>query len=354
VEGAGRRVRGCPGPAGGRREGRGLSAGDLEGLLGGLAAVVLSAVAFTNAIEWAGRRLGMSQGALGSLLAALGTALPETVVAVLAVLQGGAHDAVGIGAILGAPLLLTTLASGITGAATLVLALRGRRPVVLKVDGAALDADLLFFAAAYALAAAAGLLQPQGVRLALAGVLVAAYALYVERVVARPAGAGEEETPRRLWLAPRAARPPGVSLALQLGLALALMLAGGDLFVHGIEAVARALGVSGFVVSVLATPVATELPEILSGVVWVGQGKDTLAVGNITGALALQSSLIPALGIVATPWRLQAPQLLAVAVALAAVLLVIGARRLRGRLSAVHLLAAGALYAVYVAVVLRP
>jgi cation:H+ antiporter len=78
-----------------------------------LALVVILGAAdlFTNGIEWIGERFGLSEGAVGSVLAAVGTALPETLLPLVAILLGrsGGED-IGIGAILGAPFMLSTLA----------------------------------------------------------------------------------------------------------------------------------------------------------------------------------------------------------------------------------------------------
>ena len=73
-------------------------------------AIILSgALLFTNAVEWLGHRLQLGEGAVGSLLAAVGTAMPETLIAIVALLDAteGA-DQVAIGAIVGAPFLLGT------------------------------------------------------------------------------------------------------------------------------------------------------------------------------------------------------------------------------------------------------
>ena len=45
-----------------------------------LAAILGAAVIFTNAVEILGDRLGLGHGAVGSILAAVGTALPETMI----------------------------------------------------------------------------------------------------------------------------------------------------------------------------------------------------------------------------------------------------------------------------------
>ena len=66
-----------------------------------------------------------AKGAVGSVLAAVGTALPETIIPLIAILiQGGeAGDEVGIGAILGAPFMLSTLAIFVCGISVVIFAL---------------------------------------------------------------------------------------------------------------------------------------------------------------------------------------------------------------------------------------
>jgi cation:H+ antiporter len=45
-------------------------------LLLSIAIVLAGALLFTNGVEWLGAKLDLGQGAVGSLLAAVGTALP--------------------------------------------------------------------------------------------------------------------------------------------------------------------------------------------------------------------------------------------------------------------------------------
>jgi cation:H+ antiporter len=51
-------------------------------------------------------------------------------------------------------------------------------------------------------------------------------------------------------------------------------------------------------------------------VIWVRQGKDTLALGNVTGAMVLQSMPLVAFGMLTTGWHLEDPALAAMAAAL--------------------------------------
>src|SRR5215203_1934253 len=101
---------------------------DLLILLASFVIILAGAELFTNGIEWFGRKLGLAEGAVGSVLAAVGTALPETMIPIIAILfSTGEHsEEVGVGAILGAPFMLSTLAMFVTGVA--VVATAKRRP----------------------------------------------------------------------------------------------------------------------------------------------------------------------------------------------------------------------------------
>ncbi|MGH3092753.1 MAG: sodium:calcium antiporter, partial [Gaiellaceae bacterium] len=80
-------------------------------LVASFALLLGGALVFTNAVEWAGVRIGLGTGAVGSVLAAVATALPESLVPIIALLSGSREsEAVAIGAIVGAPFLLGTLA----------------------------------------------------------------------------------------------------------------------------------------------------------------------------------------------------------------------------------------------------
>ena len=67
--------------------------------------ILAGAELFTNGIEWFGHKLNVAEGAVGSVLAAVGTALPETMIPLIAILLGSGEGAneIGIGAILGLP-----------------------------------------------------------------------------------------------------------------------------------------------------------------------------------------------------------------------------------------------------------
>ncbi|MBV9841878.1 MAG: hypothetical protein JOY99_10190 [Sphingomonadaceae bacterium] len=83
-------------------------------LIGSAVVIYLACEFFVNGVEWAGRRLNIGQTATGTILAAFGTALPESIVTFVATAFGksDAERELGVGAALGGPLALSTIAYG--------------------------------------------------------------------------------------------------------------------------------------------------------------------------------------------------------------------------------------------------
>lgn len=117
-----------------------------------------------------------------------------------------------------------------------------------------------------------------------------------------------------------------------------------------LDGITKIVTISPFLLSVIVTPVATELPEVLNSVIWIRRGKDTLAVGNVTGAMAFQSSMVPALGIAFTPWQLT-PLEIATAVLAWLAALWIWLKSRSHSLRVIELLTAGLFYLAYIGMV---
>ena len=113
-------------------------------LLIALAVILASAELFTNGVEWFGRRYELGEGAVGSVLAAVGTALPETLVPIIAIVftGGQAADDVGVGAILGAPFMLASLTMVVTAAAVVIFTWQGRRELAVTANEKVMRRDL--------------------------------------------------------------------------------------------------------------------------------------------------------------------------------------------------------------------
>ena len=139
------RTAGCCDRPGHRRTGRGLSSGRRERPAAAVsfAVILAGALLFTNAVEWIGHRLKLGEGAVGSLLAAVGTAMPETLIAIVALIGANeGADQVAIGAIVGAPFLLGTLAMGLVGLFAYLYRERREQGLELNAHGPTLERDL--------------------------------------------------------------------------------------------------------------------------------------------------------------------------------------------------------------------
>ncbi len=314
--------------------------------------ILAGAELFTNSIEWLGKRLNLSEGAVGSVLAAVGTAMPEAIIPVIALLYGHGDAAIeiGTGAILGAPLMLSTIAIFITGLAAIVFAKR-RKGVGIHADTAIMTRDMRFFVVLYTLALVAGIVADQNIKTTIAIGLVLMYVYYVYRTVKSGGDMSDTEL-APLIFARKRRNPPTIMIFMQVVIALLLIIMGGHLFVDAIEKGALLLGISYFVLATLIIPIATELPEKFNSVIWIRQRKDTLALGNITGAMVFQSSLIPAIGIAMSPWKLEGIALTTGILTLMAGLLLLLQLTLKKRLTPGMLLFNGLFYLAFIAIVL--
>jgi cation:H+ antiporter len=291
-------------------------------LLAAFVLIVVGAIGFTNAVEWLGHRLDLGQGAVGALLAAVGTALPESVIPVVALLSGGgSHEAVqiAIGAIIGAPFVLGTLAMLVIAGSA--LAYRGRRDQGADVETHVRSTrrDLGVFLALFPIGLLVGALDTSpAVQLAAAGLLIAGYGIYSWRTVRHGGDASEDDELAPLYFDSSKDDPPStLQISLQFAVSLAAIVGGAELFVGAVESIAKSLGVAPLVLALVLAPLATELPEKANSILWVREGKDTLAVGNVTGAMAFQATIPVALGLAATQWQLEREAIVAGAIALA-------------------------------------
>ena len=359
---------------------------DLVLLVVALAIILFGAELFTNGIEWFGHRLNLAEGAVGSVLAAVATAMPETLIPVIAIVGpaifggGSPHSTeIGVGAILGAPFMLSTLAMFVTGLAIVIFARRGGRGTQMAVNVRILARDVIYFIVAYAIAIATTFLPAdlKVGRWAIAVALVAIYAFYVRAHFTDPAEEGDPNELNRLHLTrltrrgrgsvvaldllpgePHRTEPPPPRLRIivtQVVGALALIVVGAQVFVGAVEHLSTAIGLDPRILALVIAPIATELPEKFNSVIWVRTGKDTLAMGNITGAMVFQSCLPTLLGILFTEWTFRAENALAFAsagAAFVATVLIFGMMLSRGRLSAWSLMLGGPIYLAYVAAAL--
>ena len=351
---------------------------DLLILLASFVIILAGAELFTNGIEWFGRKLGLAEGAVGSVLAAVGTALPETMIPIIAILfSTGEHaEDIGVGAILGAPFMLATLAMFVTGIAVVWAGRSRPTGDVMQVDTHVIGTDMRTFAIAYGIAIAAAIFLPSDPtwpKIVVAIALFVVYGWYVKsHFEADPSVDLEDLAPLRFHrfdagrTHPVGGEPRLRIVNIQVIAALGLIIVGAIAFVDAVGHVASVLGVSQVLLSLVIAPIATELPEKFNSIIWVRQGKDTLAMGNITGAMVFQSAIPVSVALLFAPhtWVVSAGDathpgnLLAFTSAgiaflsSAAIFLPMWRTgRLRGKLRGRLLLLGGAFYAVYLVVV---
>lgn len=272
--------------------------------LGSAIAIYLCCEFFVNGVEWVGHRLKFSQTATGTILAAFGTALPESVVTFVAVAFGHspAEREIGVGAALGGPLALSTLAYGVVGMTVLATAARRMsHKTTMDADCRRLSRDQGWFLWIFVVKLALGLIvftwKPW---LGLAFLL--AYALYVWKELRGGGEIGEAEELEPLKFRPRDALPHVGWALFQTGLALIAIFAASRIFVHQLDIIGPWLGMPPQLVALLLSPVATEMPETMNAVIWVRQGKERLALANISGAMMIQATIPTAIGLFGTPW----------------------------------------------------
>lgn len=315
--------------------------------------ILAGSALFTNGVEWLGKRLGVSDGVVGSVFAGVGTALPETMIPIMAIFFGEGTDrqAIGIGAILGAPFMLSTLTLPLLGAGLLTFAFLGRRPKTFKLDAGAVAIDLRFFLMGYAAAIGASLVDSKALHVVVAIGLIALYLVYLKVIMSHD-GAAHGEALAPLYLARRNPNPSSVVSAVQVLAGLAVIIWGAHLFVGTVQSVATMVEISPLLLSLLITPVATELPEKLNSLIWIAQKKDTLAVGNITGAMVFQGTFPVAVGLIGTPWQLDTYGMVSAWMALIAGAVLYATIATRGTWRPAYLIAGSVLYVgfgIYVA-----
>ncbi len=323
--------------------------------------IVLACIVFTNAIEHLGEELNLSEGAVGSVLAAVGTALPETIVPLVAIIGGyiagtGIEQSkeIGIGAILGAPFLLGTLAFFIIGFSVLIFTKSGRRKQEMPVNSVIMFRDLHYFVIAYTISILSSFILYKPIKPFIAIVLLVIYGVYVVltiRTASKEPEGGHEELDA-LYLTkyiklPQKLVRPGILVQLALALLGIIFLA--HIFVENLKAVSDFFHINPLILSLIITPIATELPEKFNSVIWIRAKKDTLAMGNVTGAMVFQSCIPTAVGILLTPWVLSMQALVNVTIVYLSVITVyISIVINKGVIKPKALLLGGFFYLIYV------
>ncbi|HEX9270008.1 MAG TPA: sodium:calcium antiporter [Candidatus Limnocylindria bacterium] len=339
------------------------------------ALILVGAELFTDGVEWLGRILRLSEGATGSILAALGTATPETMIPIVAILFTNSPDAdeVGVGAILGAPFMLGTLVMLLIGVTAFILRTRRGR-TTLRVDRDHASRDLGFFLVMYAAALAIALVPPlREVKGIVGWVFLPAYFVYLFLVLRTPQRSApdveevREEAEafetlsfagylRRLGVDVDPRHPPAWLVVAQTIISFGGIVLGAQFFASFVEDFSHSMGFNTLLVSLILAPLATELPEAANSLIWTREGKDVIALGNVAGAMVFQSTVPVTIGVLLTPWQLGQFGTIAAIFALVSGAVIYLQLRVRARDDALPLSAlvlGGSLYVVFIGYVVQ-
>lgn len=297
-------------------------------LILGLIIILICAEIFTNGIETFGEKLSLSQAVTGSVLAAVGTALPETIIPLTAILlyKGEAGRHIGVGAILGAPFMLTTVGLFLIGMSIfLSYLLKKREKLEIYLETHTFVRDFSFFLISYSLAIFFPFVFPNTkfLHYLIAFILLINYLMYL--FFTFRADSLELESTKDLYLA-RWLKAFNLNIKrkeffvflsfLQVIFSLFFMIKGAHLFVENLEILSKKWGIDPLLFSLILAPIATELPEKFNSFLWILRKKDILAVGNMTGAMVFQSTFPVSIGLLFTNWEIKGLALVSALIAL--------------------------------------
>lgn len=274
-----------------------------------LGAIIYTCSLFTNAIEHLGAKLKLNSNAIGSILAVIGTTLPETIVPLVAIF--GAYvlktnvtvgKEIATGAIIGSPFILSTLALFLMG---IVLIFKKRYE--LKVDYKNILRDYKYFIIAYTIAILSSFLPFGQLRHLIVIFLLIFYITFVYRTINKSKGALEEERLEELIFLKIFKKD---LLILQIALSLIGLILSSHLFIGEIKYFSDFLNINPLILSLFITPIATELPECVNSIIWLKEDKDELAIANVLGAIVFQAVVPVSIGIAFTKWQFDSDVLL--------------------------------------------
>jgi cation:H+ antiporter len=192
----------------------------------------------------------------------------------------------------------------------------------------------------------------------IAVLLIGGYAVYAYMTFRDESAEIEHPEDMYLWRLYRktglskAEKPHLLLILVQVLGALAVMITGAHTFVAGLEHVSVQFGMNPLLFALILAPIATELPEKVNSVTWTWKGRDTLAIGNITGAMVFQSTFPVSVGLLFTDWHLTGMAFFSAVIALVSTCIVLIELMVRKCVSPYTMLFGGGLYLIYAIVLI--
>jgi len=242
-----------------------------------LALLLLAARYFTLSAERVGLALGMSPFAIGVLIVAAGTSLPELVASIVATSRGSSE--IVIGNVLGANLSNLLLVTGVVAVAASGVRL-GEQYILIDLHFLVGSALLL------ALALRDGVLgRVEGL------VLLVAFAVYLLYLIRE----GRTETDLTLGgdaAAERAPAPFPWRDVVVLALGAGFIYLGASYTIASLETIARLAGVAPDLVALTLLSLGTTLPELVVSATAARAGKADVAIGNVLGSCVFNTLVV--------------------------------------------------------------
>lgn len=317
--------------------------------------IVLMCLFFTNAIEHLGKKLNFGNNATGSILAVIGTTLPETIVPIIAILisffrkDSSIHIDVAQGAIFGSPFMLLTFGLFLLGFCLLILNLfKKRKSFELNISIKDTLRSYKYFLFAYFLSVSCLFINSYLIKVLIVGFLISFYLVFVYRTIKKSGENLESEELDELYFVKFFKIENNLFLILsQVALSLIGLVIFSYFFVSEIETFSKFLNVNPMILSLLITPFATELPECVNSIIWTKNSKDELAIANIVGATVFQAMIPMSIGILFTPWQATPSTLLNVIFVFCAALIFVLYTLIRKKVDMFLLLLMGVFYALF-------
>jgi cation:H+ antiporter len=317
----------------------------------GIIVILVGCELFANGVECLGARLGLSHAASGSLLAAVGTALPETSLPVLALIFGTGHhrESIAVGAILGSPFMIATVAMFLTGLTSLILRMtKKKEKAVHNVNITAMKSQLTYFIAVMAGTLIISLLKVKIFNYVYAFIILFVYTQFIMSELSHSSEAGEEYSEHFHFGLIMACPRNYFWIAAQILTGLLFIIVGAHIFVNFLTILSIKSSIPSLILALLIAPVATELPEIFNSVSWTIKKKDTLALSNVSGAMVFQATIPVSIGLLFTAWNLGTTELLNIIFSLSIASIILLNILIKKRLSSLILFTGGIFYLIYV------
>ena len=259
----------------------------------GLVLILGGANYLTDGASALAKKFGISDLVIGLTVVAFGTSTPELVISIMAAAGGNAPLAVGN--VVGSNIFNILAIIGITALV---------RPILVKKSVMTTEIPLVILSSVILLVMGYTMTLdslPNEVTRVEGIFLLIFFILFMRYTFATAKHKDPNETdPIETTPSKQKPVPMWLSIIYVLG-GLAALIWGGDKFVDGATAVARALGVSDAVIGLTIVAVGTSLPELATSIVAAMKNEPGLAIGNVIGSNIFNVLLVLGLAAVVHP-----------------------------------------------------